>query len=858
MKIIKYLSIVVILLLVLVAGLVVTLYLVDINQYKGAMAQQITKLTGREFTINGDCELSISLQPRILLRDVHMKNASWGSQTEMLKIGEAELQVAFIPLLISRIKVLKLSISDLNIVLEKNKENKSNWDMGSGEAKSKSATDSGSGGLTMEIALYEILVRNARILYNDNTSKKATRLTLQYLKGNRLDNDFVQWDLAAKIDNTPVAIQGRTSVLHNLLSGQPFESHLGGNLGNIEFTLDGSMILNDGLGSIDMKTTLKAPDLKTVTELTQAELPAVGPIAIQAKLSDTDKAYKIDLSSNLADMKLMLKGLIGKSLDGKGMKVEYDVEAPDLKSASIIAGTKLPDVGPIKVSGTVADSKGSYLLTLNGAVADLKIDADGRIADSLDGKGVELNLALLAPDLQQVGKLGGAELPPVGPLDVRGKLNDIEGGYSISDLKAKIGKSDLNGDVSIVYQSKPAHVKASLSSTRLDLTQFQKQEAGTTAKPAAKNGKAQVAEAPASGRIFPDTPLPFDQLKMVNADIKYAAQEIETGTQALRNVKLALKLDNGRLELKPVQMQVAKGSIQGDATLDASQSKSQAAIALNLQAKDLVLGNFKQLKGAMSGGSTRIKVQLQGSGGSVRQVMAGLNGETIVDVGTATLNNDTINLVGGGVFLKFLGALAPKKDRPATVGLECAVVKFNIQDGIANSNEGIVIKSEDLIIVGKGNIDLKTEQIDLKFASRSRSLNAVDTGDLTRVVGLGGTLASPAPAINIEGVAKTGATIGAAVLTLGASYVAQKVIDAALRDDNPCRTALNKAPQADGEAADGEKKAATTVKESKAAPKEKAVHKDVTEPKEKAVQKDVAEPKRESAPQWNEGSLPVQ
>ena len=76
----------------------------------------------------------------------------------------------------------------------------------------------------------------------------------------------------------------------------------------------------------------------------------------------------------------------------------------------------------------------------------------------------------------------------------------------------------------------------------------------------------------------------------------------------------------------------------------------------------------------------------------------------------------------------------------------------------------------------------------------------MDAGDLTRVVGLGGTLVNPKPVVDVAGTAKTGATIGAAVLTLGTSYLAQKLVQSAIKDDRPCLTALGKQPPKAGKA----------------------------------------------------------
>ena len=725
MKFIKYLSIVVIFFLVLAAGLLATLNFVDLDRYKGTLENQISKITGRDFSIEGDSELSISLQPRVLLRDVRLQNAPWGSQPEMLRIGQVELQMALLPLLKNRIEVTRLIVSELDVVVANSEDGQSNWSLGDGKTATEKAPVSDARGPQTEFMLNEVHIENARISYQGDANNPATRLDIDQLDVRRIDDDFEQWDITTRFNEIPVAVQGKTSYLHALFGGRPFKNDLKGTLGNLAFTLSGEVTLRD----------------------------------------EADKT---------------------------GLNMQFSVAAPNLETASNLAATELPDIGPIKVSGKASDSGGFYIFSLDGSAAELKLTADGRVARALDGKGDEITVTLQAPDLQQIGRLGGTELPPVGPVDLTGKISAIEDGHKLSAIDLKIAKSDLKGEISIAHQREPMFIKAGISSSLLDLTPFQKQDSDETPAPETKTQPATKKEA--GERVFPDTPLPFEQLRTVNADIDFQAATLESDVQILRDVKLALKLDSGKLTLNPVQAQLEGGPIAGEVVLDASKQKTKPVITLLVHSKGLELGKFKQLKETMSGGSTKVNVQLNGGGESVREIMAGLNGEVVLDIGEAVLADGTINLIGGDILDSLLGALAPTEDKAPNSSLECAVVKFDVQDGDARANKGIALKSDRTVIVGSGEIDLKTERIGFKIQSHSRAAIGLDAGDLTRVVGLGGTLANPRPVVDVEGTAKTGATIGAAVLTLGTSYLAQKLVESAIKDDHPCLTALGKKP----------------------------------------------------------------
>ncbi len=138
-------------------------------------------------------------------------------------------------------------------------------------------------------------------------------------------------------------------------------------------------------------------------------------------------------------------------------------------------------------------------------------------------------------------------------------------------------------------------------------------------------------------RVFPDTPLPIDQLKMLNADINYTIEKLESSSETMREIKLALKLEDSRLTLDPVEAQLEGGPIAADFVFDASKQKTKPVLSFNLHSPGLELGKFKELEETMRGGYTKVTVQLKGSGDSVREIMAGLNGETVLDIGEADM-----------------------------------------------------------------------------------------------------------------------------------------------------------------------------------------------------------------------------
>jgi hypothetical protein len=554
----------------------------------------------------------------------------------------------------------------------------------------------------------------------------------------------------------------------------------------IKFALNGKLASSlDGKG-LAVEFWVKSPDTQPIAKLAGTELPLIGPIDVKGTASEAGGLYQLDLSGAADEIKVELDGQVAQSLDLESMNAEIKVQAPDLQSFAKLVGTELPSLAPVKVAGKLADNGAVYQVSLSGEAGKIKFDAEGRIAESLDGSGIDLNIAMQAPDLKMLGELVAADLPAVGPIDVKARLNDIKGGHKISNLRAKIGTSDLNGDVELAHQDKPLRIVAQLNSERLDLTPFETPEQSREEPVEAQATEEQVQVS--DNKVFSPDPIPLDRLKGLDIDISYKAKRIQSAARELTNLELLLKAKEERLDITLPQAQIAKGTIKADAALDATGASPR--VHFNLDAKQIELGQLKQFKGIISGGQTSVAINLSGAGKSVREIMAGLNGKIIVDVGEGELSNESIKLIGADLLIQLLQAINPFAPGSDTAPLECIAVRFDIADGIANTHKGIALVTDSMFIVGNGMIDLKTERVDIHIRTSGRKGVDIGVGDLAKVIGVGGTLASPSPVLDAKGAVVAGATVSAAIATGGLSLLAQKTLAKAIKDTSPCQTAL--------------------------------------------------------------------
>jgi hypothetical protein len=241
---------------------------------------------------------------------------------------------------------------------------------------------------------------------------------------------------------------------------------------------------------------------------------------------------------------------------------------------------------------------------------------------------------------------------------------------------------------------------------------------------------------------------------------------------------------------------VGSGAVGGRVALDASAGKT-ATLTTTIDAKGVNLGQLMQQMGhpdLVSGAKTDLAVGLRGSGGSVRDVMAGLNGDLLLVLGEGKINNKFVEFLGADFLTQVVEKVNPFRRTDPQTDLKCGVVKFTAKDGMATTDRGIAFETSKMTVVSSGTANLKTEAVDFSLRPNPRDGAGIGAGELVKLMRVRGTLAEPKIGIDEMQAAKTAISVGAGLATGGLSALAQGLAGTATADPNPCATALGKAP----------------------------------------------------------------
>lgn len=374
------------------------------------------------------------------------------------------------------------------------------------------------------------------------------------------------------------------------------------------------------------------------------------------------------------------------------------------------------------------------------------------------------------------------------------KVAAVDRQYTLDDLQVRLGANALTGSFAVTTGGPRPRIVFDLTGPVLALNALPVPV--RTSAPA-------LAPAPVQAKgghvwLIPDTPADLAPLRLVDAQGALAVGKLTLpdGRQ-YDNLRIALALAAGRLDVTSVSVATLGGTVHGSLTVDAARAGA-ASLRVKLEGRGLAAGALLAAVGQprdVQGGRTDVDVDLALHGVSPHAWASSATGQVRVTTGKATLVNAKSD--PASPLIRLAAAVNPFRDRDPTTELRCFVARLPLQDGIARVDRGIAMETDKVGVSASGTLDFRNETLDLRFQPRVRKGIPIDIAGLADLVGVSGPFASPQVRIDAVGSAKAIASIGAAVGTGGLSAVGQALF--AWTENNgpgPCAIAEGAAPAA--------------------------------------------------------------
>jgi uncharacterized protein involved in outer membrane biogenesis len=495
--------------------------------------------------------------------------------------------------------------------------------------------------------------------------------------------------------------------------------------------------------------------------------------------------------------------------DGDATKIVVDAKgtyAAQPITARLVGGALL----------SLRDAKNPWPIDLTLANGPTRVALAGTIQDPLAFRGADVRLKFSGPDMALLEPLVGFPIPKTPAYQVAGKL-DLQGFSKISfrDFQGRLGSSDIAGTIDVEPgaseskgKSKPV-VTMDLRSNRVDLVDLNGFIGGTPGRTTTANATPQerqaVAQANASSKLLPDTPVSVPRLDWADVHLRYHGAHIEGRNMPLDDLTVAMDMVSGRTSLHPVSFGVGKGHLNANIELTPTTGKNVHA-RMDLRMQNLDVARMMAATHTFEGAGTVSGVgAMDGTGDSLASLMANGNGEVKMAMAGGNLSAVLVDLTG----LHFGNALLSALGVPDQTPVQCFVGDLALERGLLDFKAMTLDTGEAITNVG-GHLDLSKETIDLALKTDAKHFSV---GSLPTRINISGTFKDPKIRPGAEAAARAGAAAGLAAVFAPLAILPTIQFGTSDADDARCGQLLEQArASAGGKALPPSQQGASTVR----------------------------------------------
>ena len=534
------------------------------------------------------------------------------------------------------------------------------------------------------------------------------------------------------------------------------------------------------------------------------------PRVYAAETGDGDANFRLSLSSSGGGSPPTIGEL--RITDG-----DAHVVIPKLKSDF---RAKIATQGEGEAAKLIVDAQGTYAAQpvtarlLGGALLSLrdtahpwpvdltiangptKVALKGTLENPLVLKGANVTVQLRGPDMGLLEPLVGFPIPKTPAYQITGKL-DFEGFEKIrfEDFRGKLGDFDIAGTIEEQPsgserngKTKPV-VTMDLHSNRVELADLSGFIGGEPGRSNTSNStpqqRAKVAQANASPKLLPDTPISVPRLNWADIRLRYRAAHILGRNLPLDDLAVTLDIVGGRITVHPMSFGVGKGRLLANVDLAPESGKNVRAKA-DLRMQNLDLSRLMAATHTFEGaGSISGIGAIDASGDSLASLMAHGNGGVKLAMAGGDVSALLVDLSG----LQFGNALLAALGIPQKTPVQCFVSDLGLRDGVLEFNGMVLETAEGVTDVG-GHIDLRSEDIDLALKTASKHFSV---GSLPTRIAITGTFKSPSIHPAAEVAARAGAVAGLAALFAPLAILPTIQFGTSEQEDARCSDLLRRA-----------------------------------------------------------------
>lgn len=671
------------LLLVFVVAVASVIAVIDPNDFKPLLVDEVKKATGRELVIDGDINWRFWPSLGLSIDKLAIKNPTGFAESNILSLESVAMSVSVMPLLSSKLDIGIIKLYGARVFIQTLADGRNNLD-----------------GFSTSAAIKSEISSSDTIPASSNAIPASSNIPISSIEKSTAKRI---WD---------ISIEG------------------------LDVLNASATIRNDKTGIINQISTLNLDVGKLATGLW---VPIV--FNLDGKQNEKTLALKgsaeVMFSKNIKESRFRHLGLFAT------------LNSQDLKLANASLKIDQFELGaPVFIDIALKGKNKSLSF-------DVKFDTSVQMNETIT--------QIEATNINGVASLFGQALPKQSmTLDLKGNalIDTQKQTVIVSNLAASVDELLLSGNASIALAEIPV-IRFDLKSDKIDLDAFlgiKTSSVATSSEPEKTLQKEESKREVESGDLAPLSNIEPDlsALNMLDLAGKISITQFIVNNVLVTDVMTNIEINAGKLSINPFLAKLYEGTIDVNASLDASVSPARYHVKSeikNVNIQDLLIAATNQKILSATG---NIEINLRGSGLSPKALRSDMAGTVAINFADGSIAGINIPEMIREAKARLRGKSADYIEETKKTDFSALTATFNLGEGNA-ATQDMKLEAAGIRVQGEGVTNLLKQTLDFNILTsliaRNKGQEDKDINefkDLTIPVLIGGTWKNPTYKLDLK------------------------------------------------------------------------------------------------------------
>ena len=288
----------------------------DWNKAKGYISAGVSKATGRQLSINGDLKVNLGWISKVRVSQIQFGNVSWSSHPQMAEVGLLDAQIDLWQLLKGRFVLPEVTLSQVKVVLEKNREGLANWEF-------PAAPTTVPQNRTQFPVIEKLNINDGTLLFANQETKTEVELKLTQADAAGFLQAPVTLTAKGYYQKQPLTLTLEGSSYENLKSSkEPFPLKVNIAVGKLKANINGNLTEPLQMKGEDVTLDVQGDDMANLFPIIHLVFPSTPPYKLKGRLKHEGNTWSF---SNFA-------GRVGGSDLAGTIRVDTGPKRPVMKA----------------------------------------------------------------------------------------------------------------------------------------------------------------------------------------------------------------------------------------------------------------------------------------------------------------------------------------------------------------------------------------------------------------------------------------------------------------------------------------------------------------------------------------------